>query len=101
MKFALIAIIASVSAINTARFMTEEAGPTKAAGYEEIPAFHADAAYGGDYSRVVPKQYTEMRDDRLMNSLISSYAREVKRDGKLTGQMFLNKDDARSVAAEV
>ena len=101
MKFAIIALIASVSAINTARFMTEEAGPTAAAGYEEIPAFHASAAYGDGYSRVVPVQYREMRDDRLMNSLISSYAREVKRDGKLTGQMFLNKEDAKSAAAEV
>ena len=101
MKFAIIALIASVSAINTARFMTEEAGPTKAAGYEEIPAFHANAAYGDGYSRVVPVQYREMRDDRLMNSLISSYAREVKRDGVLTGQMFLNKEDAKSAAAEV
>ena len=42
-----------------------------------------------------------MRDDRLMNSLISNYAREVKRDGVLTGQMFLNKEDMKSVAAEV
>ena len=101
MKFAAIAIIASVSAINTARFMTEEAKPTKPAGYEEIPAFHADAAYGEGYSRYVPVQYREMRDDRLMNSLISTYAREVKRDGKLTGQLFLNHDDASAVAAEV
>jgi len=69
--------------------------------YEEIPAFHADAAFGGDYKRVVPKEYTEMRDDRLMNSLISKYAREVKKDGKLTGQMFLNKEDAQSVSNEV
>ena len=85
MKFAIIAIIASVSAINTARFMTEEAGPAKPANYEEIPAFHASAAYGEGYVRNVPVQYREMRDDRLMNSLISSYAREIKRDGKLTG----------------
>jgi len=42
-----------------------------------------------------------MRDDRLMNSLISKYAREVKKDGKLTGQMFLNKEDAQSVSNEV
>ena len=101
MKFATIALIASVSAINTARYMTQEAGVAKAAGYEEIPAFHADAAYGDGYTRVVPVQYREMRDDRLMNSLISKYAREVKMNGKLTGQMFLNKDDARSVADEV
>ena len=85
MKFACIALIASVSAINVSRFMTEEARPAKPAAYEEIPAFHANAAYGDGYTRVVPVQYREMRDDRLMNSLISSYAREVKRDGKLTG----------------
>ena len=101
MKFAYIALIASVSAINSARFMTQEAAPAKAAKYEEIPAFHADAAYGEGYHRIVPNQYREMRDDRLMNSLISNYAREVKRDGRLTGQMFLNKEDAKSVADEV
>ena len=107
MKFAIIALIASVSAINTSRMMdlpgiAEEAGPTAAAGYEEIPAFHNGSNYGdGHYTRVVPVQYREMRDDRLMNSLISNYAREVKRDGQLTGQMFLNKEDMKSVAAEV
>lgn len=69
--------------------------------YEEIPAAHADASYGDGYTRVVPPQYTEMRDDRLMNSLISKYAREVKKDGKLTGQMFLNKEDAQNVTNEV
>ena len=42
-----------------------------------------------------------MRDDRLMNSLISKYAREVKLEGKLTGQMFLNKEDAQKVSDEV
>jgi hypothetical protein len=69
--------------------------------YEEIAAFNSGAEFGQGYNRVVPKQYTEMRDDRLMNSLISKYAREVKKDGKLTGQMFLNKDDAQSVSNEV
>ena len=36
-----------------------------------------------------------------MNSLISSYAREVKLDGKLTGHMYLNKEDAKLVSDEV
>ena len=36
-----------------------------------------------------------------MNSLITQYAREVKKDGKLTGQMFLNKEDAQNVSNEV
>merc|ERR1712166_719484 len=31
--------------------------------YEEIPASHASAAYGDNYTRVVPPQYREMRDD--------------------------------------
>lgn len=42
-----------------------------------------------------------MRDDRLMNSVISKYAREVKLDGKLTGAMYLNHDDAKALADEV
>ena len=101
MKFAIIALIASVSAINTARFMPEEAGPTKAAGYEEIPAFHANAAYGDGYSRVVPVQYREMRDDRLMNSMVGKYAREAVVEGRMTGHMFLNEADARAASDEV
>merc|ERR1711935_461586 len=36
-----------------------------------------------------------------MNSLIKTYAREVKQDGKQTGQMFLNKEDAEAVSKEV
>merc|ERR1712195_450708 len=36
-----------------------------------------------------------------MNSLIGSYAREIKQDGKQTGQMFLNEEDAKAVAMEV
>ena len=57
-------------------------------------------AHGG-YDRVIPKRFTEERDDRLMNSLVGKYAREVKVDGKLTGAMFCNKDDARNVFNEV
>lgn len=36
-----------------------------------------------------------------MNSLIAKYAREVRRDGKNTGHMFCNKEDAQAVADEV
>jgi len=42
-----------------------------------------------------------MRDDRLMNSLISKYAREVRKDGHNTGHFFLNKDDAKDAVKEV
>ena len=79
----------------------EEAGPTTPAGYEEIPASRAGADERGGYQRKVPAQFTQERDDRLMNSLITKYAREVRRDGHNTGHMFLNKDDARAAADEV
>ena len=36
-----------------------------------------------------------------MNSLIKNYAREIVVDGKQTGQMFLNKEDAEKVSNEV
>ena len=35
-----------------------------------------DEKLGGGYKREVPEQYTEERDDRLMNSLIKNYALE-------------------------
>ena len=53
------------------------------------------------YERIMPPQFEEERDDRLMNSMIGNYAREVKNDGKLTGHLFLNKDDARKASQEV
>ena len=46
------------------------------------------------YERNVPNRFTEERDDRLMNSIISKYALEVKVDGELTGHMFCNKEGA-------
>ena len=79
----------------------EEAGPTTPAGYEEIPAARSGADERGGYQRKVPGRFTEERDDRLMNSLISKYAREVRRDGHNTGHMFCNKEDAKAVADEV
>ena len=69
--------------------------------YDEIPASMDGSPADGGYERVVPEQFTAERDDRLMNSLISNYAREVKQDGKLTGAMFCNKDDAFAAATEV
>lgn len=49
----------------------------------------------------MPVRFEEMRDDRLMNSLISKYAREVRRDGKNTGDFFLNREDAQAAVDEV
>ena len=53
------------------------------------------------YERVIPPQFEEERDDRLMHSMIKNYAREVKHDGELTGHLFLNKADAKAAAQEV
>ena len=59
----------------------------------------ADTA--GGYKRVVPERFSEERDDLLMESIIEKYAREIKVQGKLTGVMMLNLDDAKALAAEV
>ena len=53
------------------------------------------------YSRSMPARFSEERDDRLMNSMIGTYAREVFVEGKPTGHLFLNKADARAAADEV
>ena len=79
----------------------EEAGPSVSAGYEEIPAARSGADERGGYKRAVPVEFQAERDDRLMHSLITKYAREVRRDGHNTGHMFLNEDDAKAAVAEV
>ena len=53
------------------------------------------------YSRNMPNRFSEERDDRLMNSIDGSYAREVFYKGEPTGHLFLNKADAKAAAAEV
>ena len=73
-------------------------------GYDEMPAYLSGSpAYGfqDGYKRDMPGRFTLERDDRLMNSLIGGYAREVIVDGKKTGQLFCNRDDAKNVLAEV
>ena len=67
--------------------------------YGEIPAYMDGAETNGGYKRVIPPQYTLERDDRLMNSLLTKYAREVTKDGALTGHF--NQDDAKNVSMEV
>ena len=86
MKFVLLAL-ASVSAIKLQ--------------YDEIPAYMIGSDALGAYTRTMPPRFTAQRDDRLMNSLINSYAREIHQDGKQTGQFFLNHDDAKAVSSEV
>jgi len=55
-----------------------------------------------NYDRVVPDRFSEERDDRLMNSLISNYALEVRDvNGQPTGHFFLNKEQAKLAADEI
>ena len=73
-------------------------------GYDEMPAYLSGSpSYGFSegYVRDIPSRFTLERDDRLMNSLIGKYAREVIIDGKKSGQMFCNLADAKSVLSEV
>ena len=49
----------------------------------------------------MPKRFEEEGDDRLMNSLISSYAVEGNTDGKGNGKFFLTKNALRNVSDEV
>ena len=53
--------------------------------YTEIPASMLGSDALGAYTRTTPARFTQERDDRLMNSLINNYAREIKMDGKQTG----------------
>merc|ERR1711988_1781545 len=69
--------------------------------YAEVPAYMNKSDAHGGYKRVVPERFTEERDDQLMESVIEKYAREIKVEGKLTGTMMLNLEDAKALAAEV
>merc|ERR1712167_477551 len=69
--------------------------------YGEVPAYMDGADTTGGYKREMPARFDEERDDRLMNSVIGNYAREVKYKGSLTGVMMLNLADAEALAAEV
>ena len=69
--------------------------------YAEVPAYMDKSDAAGGYKRVVPDRFTEERDDQLMESVIEKYAREIKVEGKLTGTMMLNLEDAKALAAEV
>ena len=46
--------------------------------YDEVPAYMDKADAHGGYKRVVPDRFTEERDDKLMESVIANYAREIK-----------------------
>ena len=66
-----------------------------------VPKFEGAGAQGG-YERKMPSEFTEMRDDRLMNSLIGTYALEMKDEsGDPNGHFFFDKDAARAASTEV
>jgi len=67
-----------------------------------VPNFDGASSDAGPYDRKIPSQYTEERDDRLMNSLIKTYALEMKDEkGNPSGHFFFNRDAARKVSDEV
>ena len=69
--------------------------------YGEVPAYMDKSDAAGGYKREMPARFDTERDDQLMNSIIGNYAREIKVNGKLTGVMMLNVNDACALAAEV
>ena len=70
--------------------------------YSEIPAYMIGSeSHGSFVTRDIPERFKEERDDRLMNSLIDNYAREVKIGEQKTGHMYCNHDDAQAVSREV
>ena len=69
--------------------------------YDEVPASMDGSEAHGGYNRGMPDRFVAERDDRLMNSMVGAYSREVFNDGAPTGHLFLNKVDARNAANEV
>jgi hypothetical protein len=54
-----------------------------------------------DYVRKIPERFSQERDDRLMNSLISNYALEMRKDGVASGLFYLDKEGAYDAAEEI
>jgi|ERR1719272_241208 len=89
MKFALIAIIASVSAIKISGDFFE----AKDNGTGPLDKI---------YERVVPERYSTGNDDLFMRSMITTYAREGKNDdGSPNGQFSMTEAQTKAAAAEV
>ena len=79
--------------------LEEENENVQTEDYHEFPAWVVGHPAWGNYERKVPQQYTQYRDDRLMNSLITNYATGVVVNG--VESLFLKKADARAVYDEV
>lgn len=80
------------------------AKPAKPATWTNATAaFKPFDKFSAYYEREVPSIYSAEADDRLMNSLISTYSIEQKNPetGAPSGRFFLNKKGALQVAQEV
>lgn len=79
------------------------AKPKPAAQTTLTGAYTPGLNYGADwnYTRKVPEHFTAESDDRLMNSLISKYSLEGKKNGAPTGKFYLDKKAMRAVSKEV
>lgn len=51
--------------------------------------------------RKMPERFDTEADDRLMNSLIKTYAIEGQKDGKPDGHFYLNRSGMEAVSKEV
>ena len=92
MKFALIALVASATAINLN-------GDKKPVVYQ--PG-QSGKLGGGVYDRVTPPRFAADSDDIFMRSVIQNYAQEAGTpEGVPTGVFTLSESSARALAMEV
>ena len=89
MKFALIALVATATAIR------RDAGPAYQPG-------QSGKLGGGAYDRVTPARFSADSDDIFMRSVIQNYAQEgATKDGEPTGVFTLTESSAKALAMEV
>merc|ERR1712195_401140 len=86
MKFALIALVATATAIR------RDAGPAYQPG-------QSGKLGGGVYDRATPARFSADNDDIFMRSVIQNYAQEGSwKDGEPTGVFTLTESSARALA---
>ena len=89
MKFAVIALIATATAIR------RDSGPAYQPG-------QSGKLGGGAYDRVTPARFAADSDDIFMRSVIQNYAQEGSwKDGEPTGVFTLTESSAKALAMEV
>ena len=89
MRFALIALVATATAIR------RDAGPAYQPG-------QSGKLGGGSYDRVTPARFAADNDDIFMRSVVQNYAQEGSwKDGEPTGVFTLSESSARALATEV